>query len=132
MPFEPYLWFSLLSIIILATILILIHEGFFIDNLFMGLELLCNQCGNDGVQNAYIRIVSISLRIMVLFLAALYGAIITSYFSVEIFKPPFTSLQEFLKNRKYQVATRHGFHVNSLAVSRMYLKCKHVTNMIYF
>lgn len=109
MPFEKYLWLALLFIMIIATICLTIIQNrnptktrLFIDNIFLALESFCNQCGSDNIENISSRIICILLRATALTLIGVYGAIITSFLSVQIFQPPFTNKKEFLANKEYQ------------------------------
>lgn len=109
-PFDTHLWFVLLSVTIIGTILIILAQSFIrsskrylIDNLFLELESFCNQCGNDFIDNSSLRLICILLRLISLTSIALYGAIITSFFALEIVDPPFTNLEEFVANGEYRL-----------------------------
>lgn len=75
----------------------------FIDHLFLGLESFCNQCGNDEIQNISLRLLCILVRAIAIIVISLYGATITSFFAVDIFRPPFTNMEGFLANGDYRI-----------------------------
>ena len=110
-PFDNYVWFAFLSVVILGTALLLISRKFIqkqnrilIDDLFLPLECLCNQCGNDLSEDAHYRLLSISLRMIALIcVTGLYGAVITSFFAYGVFQPPFKNLDEFIANGQYRI-----------------------------
>lgn len=109
-PFDTHIWFVLLSVTIFGTILIILvqsfiqsNKRFLIDDLFLGLESFCNQCGNDFIENFSLRLICIALRLISLASIAFYGAIITSFFAVEVVEPPFTNLEEFVANGEYRL-----------------------------
>lgn len=108
-PFETYLWMVLLSGTILGTLLIITAQSlisdkkrFLIDNLFLALETFCNQCGNEVIETSPLRLIVISLRLIAIMSIAMYGAVITSFFAIEIFKLPFTNLEELVNNGEYK------------------------------
>ena len=71
----------------------------------MGMEVLCNQCGNDRMENIPLRIVNIVLRLTALIMLSAYGAIITSFMTVKTIEIPFSNLEEFLQNGKFKLKT---------------------------
>lgn len=109
MPFNTYQWLLLLSIVIMGSWNIIIIQNciqkkrLLIDDIFLALESFCNQCGNDVIENTYVRYICILLRLTSLILiGGLYGATITSFFAIESFEPPFTNKEEFVANGEYQ------------------------------
>ena len=109
-PFDTYVWIILLATTLFGASLTLLSLCFlrskkrcFIDDLFLGFETFCNQCGNEHIDSAYLRFECISLRFASIMSISLYGAIITSYFAVETYEPPFTNLEEFINNGEYRL-----------------------------
>ena len=132
-PFQSDYKLSLLFIIIIGTALILIIQKIitergrnYVDNLFLTLENFCNQSGNDNLRNTSIRIICISTRIAALITAISFGAVITSFFAVEIPEIPFTNLEEFVQNGHYKLVLNNDsiefmhsyFEVKSLILLR--------------
>lgn len=108
-PFDEYVWLvSILLLLVGTTCILILHhqnrdkERALIDDLFLGFESFCNQCGNDVIENAYIRYICITLRFTAsILIVGIYGANITSLFATD--NPPFTNLEEFLNNSEYQL-----------------------------
>lgn len=84
------------------------------------METLTNQSGNDEMDGTSLKVISISLRIIALAVVASFGAVITSYFSVKIAKPPFNNIDQFVTNGQYKAASysyNHAFFYVLIKVS---------------
>lgn len=78
-------------------------KGSVIDSIFLISETFCNQSGNDEMENLYMKILCILSRLAAVIIIASFGAVISSFVSVETFKIPFTNVEEFFKNGQYKI-----------------------------
>lgn len=113
MPFDNAIWCAFLSVVVIGTLYTVISQNLtrsvkrpLIDNLFLAFEAFCNQCGNDVMENISLASICILLRSIALIAIALYGATVTSFFAVEILRPPFKNIEEFVENGQYQFLVR--------------------------
>ena len=109
-PFDTHVWVILLATTLFGISLTLLSQCFLrkkkrclIDDLFLGFETFCNQCGNEHLDSVYLRFKCISLRLASIVSISLYCATITSYFAVETYEPPFTNFEEFIHNGEYRL-----------------------------
>lgn len=117
-PFEKDFWFVCFASIVLAgsilSVLIRVvlkeeDERGLVDQIFIGLETICNQCGNDQIKTIPLRTLSFSLRISSFIVLGSFGAVVTSYLTVKIPLIPFTNRDEFIRNGKYRFGTNDEF-----------------------
>ena len=110
-PFDSYTWFALITSIITGTFFILIiqkknpqRQRNSVDNLFLTFETICNQSGNDKMENISLRMICIALRMVAFIITAHFGAVITSFLAVEIPRIPFKNLEGLIVNNEYKLA----------------------------
>lgn len=83
-------------------------ENIVLTYLYFGLETVCNQIGNKELRNISFRIISLSLRVIAMFLWTSFGAILTSFLSVKFPKPPFSNVTDFRHRDQYQLIGEHN------------------------
>ena len=132
-PFDAYTWLTFLAILLFGTALILLIQILiqnenrnFPDNLFLCLEFFCGQCGNDNIENPSLRLISLALLLNTLMATCFYGAVVTSFFAVEMFQPPFTNLEDYLAHAgEYKIMRRTEddiFLINMVNVRKLVIK----------
>lgn len=110
-PFDLNIWVGILFLIITGNILILIsqfmnyrdEERTLTDDIFLIIESLCNQSGNDKIKSIFMRIMSIGSRMVAIIFMGAFSAVITSFLTVEIPQIPFSNLEEFVENGRFKL-----------------------------
>ena len=123
-PFRDTFWLAIISSVLIGSILVVIirrlapkqEKRHITDDIFIGLEYLCNQCGNDEIKNSSLRIASLFLRLIFVIAMASFGAVVTSYLAVKTPEVSFVDLQSFLQNGKYKIVADNEY-VHELMVS---------------
>lgn len=84
------------------------EKASFIDNIFSTIESFCGQGSNGDVESLYLKIVSILSQMVAIVITASFGAVITSFLTVEILQIPFTDIKEFADNGEYKLILYRG------------------------
>lgn len=136
-PFDIKLWSILISTVIIGSILLIFslvknRTVFLIDDAFISFESFCNQNGSDDVKNISSRIICIALRMTSMVLTLSFGAVITSFFSAQIPKVPFSDLQEFFQNGEYKLEIYRGSVRLILVTENLFFILCGKTNFLIF
>lgn len=109
-PFAGNMWFVVfIATIIIGTICSMTSSVYensnrnLTDDLFICFEILCNQNGNEKMKSVSLRILCLAISLVAIVVFSSYGAVITSFLTVETLDIPFTNIDGFLKNEKYKL-----------------------------
>lgn len=105
-PFEKELWMVIIIFLIIGSGLVVfatyISKTFETENLFLVFEIFCNQ-SNENTDQFSLKIMFLLFNIIGLVIVSSFGAVITSFLSVEIPKIPFKDLDGFIRNGQYKL-----------------------------